>query len=178
MTIVITLPDFVPDEARRIEALLQRGDVDLVHIRKPQATEREVAQLIEQIQPVWYDRLVVHDHHALALRYGLHGIHLNGRHPVPPPAWHGALSISCHSLDELARCRQQPFAYMSLSPIFDSISKQGYHSAFTASDIAAARAEGIIDQRVLALGGVTFARLPEVLRMGFGGGMILGDAWK
>ena len=39
-------------------------------------------------------------------------------------------------------------------------------------------AEGIIDNKVLALGGVTFDKVEEVLNLGFGGAMILGDAWK
>jgi len=30
----------------------------------------------------------------------------------------------------------------------------------------------------MALGGVTFDKINDVLKMGFGGGMILGDAWK
>ena len=30
----------------------------------------------------------------------------------------------------------------------------------------------------MALGGVTFGKLDDVLRMGFGGAMILGDAGK
>ena len=37
---------------------------------------------------------------------------------------------------------------------------------------------GIIDSRVMALGGVTFERIEQVRKMGFGGAMILGDAWK
>jgi thiamine-phosphate pyrophosphorylase len=121
---------------------------------------------------------VVHDHHKLAPAYGLRGIHLNSRHPEPPADWTGALSISCHSLAELAERKRQPFAYLSLSPIFDSISKQGYRAAFTAEELAQAREEGIIDRRVMALGGVTFNRLNLVQQMGFGGAMILGDAWK
>jgi thiamine-phosphate pyrophosphorylase len=67
---------------------------------------------------------------------------------------------------------------MSLSPIFDSISKPGYNSAFTAEQIAEARRQGLIDERVMALGGVTFDKIDDVLKMGFGGAMILGDAWK
>ena len=31
---------------------------------------------------------------------------------------------------------------------------------------------------VMALGGVTFDKLDAVRQMGFGGGMILGDAWR
>jgi thiamine-phosphate pyrophosphorylase len=67
---------------------------------------------------------------------------------------------------------------MSLSPIFDSISKQGYHAAFTCKQIEEARLQGLIDERVMALGGVTFSKIEEVKQMGFGGAMILGDAWK
>ena len=67
---------------------------------------------------------------------------------------------------------------MSLSPIFDSISKRGYRSAFSADDIAAAHKVGLIDERVMALGGITFDKITEIKEMGFGGAMILGDAWK
>jgi thiamine-phosphate pyrophosphorylase len=88
------------------------------------------------------------------------------------------VSISCHTFQELAEVRKQSYAYMSLSPIFDSISKQGYRSAFTREQIAEARRQGLIDQRIMALGGVTFNKINEITAMGFGGAMILGDAWK
>jgi hydroxymethylpyrimidine kinase/phosphomethylpyrimidine kinase len=68
--------------------------------------------------------------------------------------------------------------YVTLSPIFDSISKAGYRSAFTREEIAEAARKGIIDEKVMALGGVTFNKMKEVTAMGFGGGMILGDAWN
>ena len=45
-------------------------------------------------------------------------------------------------------------------------------------EIEKAHRDGIIDNKVMALGGVTFSRLEEVANMGFGGAMILGDAWK
>ena len=178
MIIVITRPDFFVGEAEHITALLTSGKADLVHIRKPMANPHEVEQLLCQLPAVLYPRLVVHDCFDLAVRYGLRGVHLNSRHPHPPAGWQGHVSISCHSLDELAKCRKQPFRYISLSPIFDSISKQGYHSAFTREQIAEARRQGLIDQRVMALGGVTFNRINEISEMGFGGAMILGDAWK
>ena len=198
MVIVITKPDFFEGEAEQIVQLLDSGKADLVHIRKPQqpssladsARGLELAELAElaglerlerliQALPARvYGRLVLHDGHQLAIKYGLRGVHLNSRHPQPPEGFKGAVSISCHSLKELAECRKQPYAYMSLSPIFDSISKRGYRSAFSADDIAAARSQGLIDERVMALGGITFDRISEVTKMGFGGAMILGDAWK
>lgn len=194
MIIVITRPDFFEGEAAQIVQLLDSGQADLIHIRKPgivsladSAKGLDIADLgrqekleclIQTLPARLYGRLVLHDCHQLAVKYGLRGVHLNRRNPQPPTGWGGSVSISCHSLQELASCRHQPFDYMSLSPIFDSISKPGYHSAFSKEQIAAARKLGLIDQRVMALGGVTFDKVEEVEQMGFGGAMILGDAWK
>ena len=81
MIIVITRPDFFAGEAERIVQLLTSGRADLVHIRKPQASQSQVEQLLLSIPTVLYPRLVLHDHHHLAIRYGLHGVHLNSREP-------------------------------------------------------------------------------------------------
>ena len=176
MTIVITLPHFFHGEATLIAQMLQ-GQVALVHIRKPQASAEEVERLIKEI-PTWCrKRLVLHDHHPLAQKYHLYGIHLNSRNPLPPKGWTGSVSRSCHSLAEVEEWKET-CNYVSLSPIYDSISKQGYHAAFTKDELCEAHRRGIIDERVMALGGVTFGKIDEVMAMGFGGGMILGDAWK
>lgn len=178
MIVVITQPTFVAGEAEAIVRLFDQRGIDRLHIRKPQAAEADVEALVRAIPSRLYDRLSVHDHFAVARRLGLSGIHLTGRHPEAPADWQGLVSTSCHTLDELRQRRGEAFDYLTLSPIFDSISKQGYRSAFTPHELAVARRQGLIDQRVLALGGVTFARLDEVRAMGFGGGMILGDAWR
>ena len=176
MTIVITLPHFFHGEAALIAQMLQ-GQVALVHIRKPQASAEEVERLIQEI-PTWCrNHLVLHDHHELALKYHLYGVHLNSRNPLPPEGWTGSVSRSCHSLAEVEEWKSKCH-YVSLSPIYDSISKQGYHAAFTKQQLREAHRRGIIDERVMALGGVTFGKIDEVMAMGFGGGMILGDAWK
>lgn len=175
MVIVITLPDFIDGEGEKIVRLLQR--VELIHIRKPNASKAEVEHLINDIPSDYHSRLVLHDHHQLASKYHLYGVHLNGRNPIPPDNWKGSVSRSCHSLDEVMEWKQK-CNYVSLSPIYNSISKAGYMSAFTKEDIIAAKKDGIIDAQVMALGGVTFEKLDEVREMGFGGAMILGDAWK
>lgn len=175
MLIVITLPDIHKGEAAECVRLLQSG-VDLIHLRKPNASIQEMERIILDIPEKWRHRIVVHDHFELAVKYHLHGVHLNNRHPQPPVGWKGSVSRSCHSIAEVAAWKPS-CDYVSLSPIFDSISKQGYHSAFTTEDILRAHEAGIIDRKVLALGGVTFNKMDDVLRMGFGGGMILGDAW-
>lgn len=179
MIIVITLPTFIDNEADAIVAQFEQRGIDYLHLRKPQASEEEVESLLRQIPARYYPLITIHDFQSLAVKYGLGGIHLTGRHPeVEVEGWEGRVSTSCHSVEELARRKGEGFTYLSLSPIFDSISKQGYNAAFTQQQLEEARRQNIIDQKVLALGGVTFDRLPEVLSMGFGGAMILGDAWK
>ena len=67
---------------------------------------------------------------------------------------------------------------MFLSPIYDSISKEGYGAAFSRIDLKQAADEGIIDSKVLALGGVSLEHIPEVRSMGFGGAAVLGALWQ
>ncbi|MBO4592669.1 MAG: thiamine phosphate synthase [Bacteroidaceae bacterium] len=156
--ILITRPDFFSAEAETINALFRRG-LPLLHLRKPQATSEEVDALISQIDREFRDRIVRHNH-------DLH---------------------SCHTLEEVMikkqKCTQSDLAkaqcsYVFLSPIFDSISKQGYHAAFTKEQLLKAHQDGIIDDKVIALGGITPDNARKAMEMGFGGVAILGDVWQ
>ena len=173
--IVITSPEIIPGEVSLINTLME-GGVWRLHIRKPQASLEEVRQLIEGIDRRWYPQLSLHDHHALAMEYGC-GIHLNVRHPLAPECWQGTVSASCHSIEEVEE-RKKTCDYVFLSPIFNSISKQGYAAAFTKEELADASRRGVIDESVIALGGVTPKHLGELARIGFGGGAFLGHVWN
>lgn len=174
--IVITRPEFSADEADKINLLFESG-LQYLHLRKPGAAEVEAEQLLHQIKPCFWDRIVVTDFFGLALRYPLKGIHLNGRNSIIPDGFTGSISRSCHSFEEVEQYKSQ-CNYLFLSPIFDSISKQGYGAHFTTEQLQLARAAGIIDDKVVALGGISATRLPEVRRMGFGGAAMLGDVWQ
>ena len=174
--IVITQPSFISDEGMLINTLFENG-IDRVHIRKPGASGEEHRRLIEKIDGRWHDRWSLHDCHDVAVEYGC-GVHLNGRNPYPPQIEGGVvLSASCHSLAEVVE-RKKVCDYVFLSPIFDSISKQGYCSAFTEDDIKKATQSGIVDSRVMALGGVSLGNLNRVKAMGFGGAALLGEVWR
>ena len=175
--IVVTWPSEVSDEGERIADFLLNGGVDFVHVRKPGWGRERTEGLILSVPGELRGRLVLHDHFDLAVRYGLGGVHLNVRNACVPVGWRGRVSRSCHSLAEVMGCKGD-CDYVSLSPVFDSISKRGYRAAFSRSEIEAARAEGIIDGRVYALGGVRFEDIDMVKDMGFGGALILGDAWR
>lgn len=174
--IVITSPGFLQGEADFIDRLFNHG-LDRLHLRKPGAGIGECRRLLDGISREWLPRIVVHDNFGLCREYGLGGVHLNGRNPMAPPNHEGSVSRSCHSLEEISRYKGE-CDYLTLSPIFNSISKQGYMAAFEPGQLAAARDSGLIDSRMMALGGVTLENIPRVRELGFGGVAILGDVWQ
>lgn len=173
--IVITTPNSIKGEEFVIPHLLQLG-VDLVHIRKPSATREQLALLLDSLPKWCYDRLVVHDCLELANEYHLRGIHLNRRNHVIPDNFKGSVSMSCHSLEEV-EIKKDMADYVFLSPIFNSISKSGYNSAFSKEELHNAMKQGTIDNKVIALGGVSSANIDTVKDLGFGGAALLGDIW-
>lgn len=174
--IVITSPGFLQGEADFIDRLFGHG-LDRLHLRKPGVDIGECRRLLDGISREWLPQIVVHDNFGLCREYGLGGVHLNGRNPMAPPNHEGSVSRSCHSLEEISRYKGE-CDYLTLSPIFNSISKQGYMAAFGPGQLAAARDSGLIDRRVIALGGVTLENIPRVKELGFGGVAILGDVWQ
>lgn len=176
MYIVITLPHFFEGEADAITLLFQSG-LQRLHLRKPDSSIDECRQLLRDIPAVYHPRIVLHDHHQLVTEYTIGGVHLNGRNPQPPTGWQGNISRSCHSLQEVAEWKPR-CTYVTLSPIFNSISKQGYNAAFTHEQLTEAHAHGIIDHKVIALGGICADNANQAMQYGFGGVMVLGDAWE
>lgn len=174
--IVITRPDFYAGESEQIRALIENG-LEYLHLRKPNATPAEMEMLLNQLPTACLGRIVLHDCFELTSRYPLRGIHLSSRHSEPPTGFCGGLSCSCHTLQEISE-RKQHFHYLFLSPIFDSISKKGYSSAFPTNVLEEAHRRHIIDQRVVALGGITLDKIATVRKLGFGGVALLGDIWQ
>lgn len=154
--IAITPEQPVADEGCKIEALLRAGWYR-VHLRHPDASRVEMRDIIESVSQRYHDRLVLHGHFDLTCDFNLGGLHLNHRCPTAPALYSGPLSRSCHSIDEIAGA--DSMSYVTLSPIFDSISKSGYQAAFTPDTL---RSLDKCDIPVIVLGGISpehFSRL-------------------
>ncbi|MBO8447196.1 MAG: thiamine phosphate synthase, partial [Bacteroidetes bacterium] len=173
--IAITAEKFIDNEAETINALFEAG-LERLHLRKPHASANECERLILSIGSKWYGRISLHDHFELAKKYGIGGLHLNSRNPQPPTGFAGILSRSCHSMEEAAR-EKHKYDYVFLSPIFDSISKNGYTAAFHRGALQAAARNGCIGGNVIALGGITPERIEEAAACNFGGAAVLGYLW-
>ena len=126
LKIAITPEEISYDEARRVMTILDNG-WDMVHLRHPGATIRDVRHIIERIPQRLHRKLRLHGHFSLVNEFNLGGLHLNSRCPNPPANYSGPLSRSCHTPDEVATSANTGrYDYVTLCPVFDSLSKAGY----------------------------------------------------
>ena len=172
--IVITTPTCFEGEAACINTLFAHGLMRL-HLRKPKASEDAIETLLKQIDTEYHARIVLHDAFDLINRYAVGGLHLNSRNRLPLKQFKGSISRSCHSLEELERYKT--YDYLLLSPIYNSISKEGYGSTFSPTELKQAEKAGIITPRIIALGGIDAAAIKELQPSAFGGVAVLGALW-
>lgn len=167
--IAITPAEPTLEEGRKIEALLL-GGWHRVHLRHPDASREDMRRIIESIDQKYHRRLVLHGHFDLLNDFNLGGLHLNGRCPSAPSLYRGALSRSCHSIAEAIEAKEME--YVTLSPIFDSISKQGYKAAFSPSDLYRL-SEATVP--IIALGGISADNIAGIRKYNFSGYAMLGS---
>ena len=172
LQIAITQPFAVDGEDAIIRHLLANG-FDVVHLRKPNANIDYCMQLLKQLTPLERAHIVIHDYYTLYHKYTLRGVHLNSNISAYPSNYQGTRTRSCHSFEEVVKYKNE-CDYLFLSPIFDSISKHDYHSKFSHNELLRASNEGIIDHKVIALGGVTHDKIEYLESLNFGGVAMLG----
>ena len=175
--IVVSSEHFPNKEEKAFDRLFSEG-LGILHLRKPGAEKAQIEKILRQIDAKYHPRIVLHDHFSLTDKYDLKGIHLNQRNPFFSDVGKKlSRSRSCHTLTEIEQYKPES-DYLFLSPIFDSISKTGYTSNFSEKDLSEAAKKGIIDSKVIALGGITLSNIDRLKRYGFGGIAILGAIWN
>jgi thiamine-phosphate pyrophosphorylase len=181
--IVISPPDEFLDEPCVATRILQQSQV-LFHLRKPGYSREKLVAYLDRIPGGLHNRIVVHGHPDLVDRFALKGVHFTESQrrqdwrAIPAirrqrPAC--SISSSFHRIGDIM---QDAFAfdYIFLSPVFDSISKQGYTAAF--DDGALKRFLSGTGHKIVALGGVDGRRIAAVAAMGFWGAAVLGAVWS
>lgn len=124
------------------------GEWDLFHLRKPNYSSNELMELWNKLDDDVKKKTVLHQD----------------------------FKGSCHSFEEVEALDGQ-LPYCFLSPIFDSISKRGYHAKFDKNELKAFfKKKRTI--KVIGLGGITAENYTELLDLGFDGGAFLGSIWE
>ena len=181
--IIISPPDGRRDEPEVVGRVLQQTSA-VFHLRKPGQTDRQLADYLKQVPANLHRRIMVHGHPRLLAQFDLNGIHFTEsarignlsrirqiRHDHPDCC----LSSAFHRIADIPES-DGLFDYILLSPIFDSISKPGYRSAFDHSDLK--RFLSRTELTVIALGGLDAQRAVTAASLGFKGIAVLGAVWQ
>lgn len=165
-------------EQERIINFIKSGYVEYFHIRKPSFSLQEIREYLAVFPNEVRQKLSLHDFHSLAFEMGIGGIHINKRNPILKEEYKKKrISVSCHSIEQVKEWKEKS-NYVFLSPIFDSISKEGYKSAFSFNELKKYFNDKILDNKVVALGGVTKDNIKELENIGFSSCALLSDLWQ
>ncbi len=177
---VITTSEFFEKENEIIIQLFENG-LQRLHLRKPDADLAAIEILLQQIPTSFHSKIILHQHPQMLDEYGVGGFHINRHHfenrkkiqqKIKPAQ---SFSISTHAFDEIKN--DTIFDYYFISPIFDSISKHGYHAAFDKQEIELGLKENS-GKKIFALGGVNAVNIAALKKMGFSGAAVLGVIWE
>jgi thiamine-phosphate pyrophosphorylase len=76
---VISPSKNVDDEPMIVVKMFESG-LPVFHLRKPKFSTQQMREYLNEIPVHFHNRIVIHSHHKLALKYNLRGIHLTGTH--------------------------------------------------------------------------------------------------
>ena len=158
-----------------VVAAALNGGMRAVQLREKDLDTHELYRLAERLLAVTRARdaaLLINDRVDVALALDADGVHLT-RKSLPP---HEArqllgprklLGISCHSLDEVREAAEAPVDFLVFGPIHATPSKARYGAPLGLERLREARAATRLP--LFAIGGITLARVSEVLAAGADG---------
>jgi thiamine-phosphate pyrophosphorylase len=169
----------VENEAQIINNLFANG-LEHLHLRKPEISKDELADLLRQIEPAYCERIALHQFHDLAEEFGIRRLHFTtahrkrvGQNELLKYREAGyTLSTSVHSWTEIKELEN--FNASFYSPVFDSLSKPGYAGTLT-NDF---KLEDDYKDRLIALGGISIENIMQTKIMGFRAAAVLGAVWN
>ncbi|SCA85102.1 transcriptional regulator TenI [Bacillus glycinifermentans] len=142
-----------------------KDTADFIHIRERSKTVCEISELIERLLAAGVDKrkLIINDRVDVALFHNIHRVQLPShgfsvkcvRHRFP----HLKIGKSVHSAEEAVQAAKEGADYVLFGHIFETDSKKGLTGRGTESLWNVKQA---VDIPVIAIGGITEKRLPEV----------------
>jgi thiamine-phosphate pyrophosphorylase len=165
---VITPPKDKQDEPNIVSKMFEAG-LTTLHLRKPRYSTEQMCDYINEIPAHFHNRIVIHSHHKLALRFNLKGIHLTHTHLSKKwKYWFirqrlklkfGEISKSrsYSRLQQVYNKEDYQFNYYLLGTVFNSLTG-GFYSGFYEEGVTAAIKNS--KKKLVARGGTT----PDVVK--------------
>lgn len=176
-----TWPDFLEEEANLINQFFALG-LPYLHLRKPKSSLKDCQRLLKKINSINHSKIILHQHWELADQFAIGGMHwTESRRAVETTnnfvqqvarQQEAGYQVGCaiHQPEQLSQLPPS-LDYVTVSPIFESISKPNHKATHTWED------KGEHPFLLVALGGVSLAKLAAVQVRGFRSVALLGAVW-
>lgn len=162
------------------------GGARFLQIRAKRSASGAFLQMCEQV--VASSRragatVIVNDRADIATLSHADGVHLGQDDLDPADARRilggfATIGLSTHSLDQARAAARAPINYIAVGPVFGTSTKAtGYHAVGTAlvSDVREMLDKEGMDLPIVAIGGITLERAPDVIRAGAASVAIISD---
>lgn len=173
--ILLSPETFSVNEIPQLCAMMRNG-LRIFHLRKPEATKKQLRSYLQQIPAGYRKRIVLHQHFSLCGEFTLKGIHLNEKEKKQYAKYarrYKIISASFHEINALEE-NHNKYEYVFLSPVFDSISKKNY---IANKSLLKDAGNYPGKQKIIALGGINKSNLKKAKEAGFSGVAFLGAVW-
>ncbi|KUG12546.1 thiamine phosphate synthase [Elizabethkingia sp. HvH-WGS333] len=178
MIIVFSPEQEAEKEAYWINELFANG-LSYFHIRKYWLSDVAMRDYISQVDEDYRHQLVLHSHYNLAEEFGVVRLHFREESRLNKEYvnFQGKyiLSTSTHSIEEFNTLGNE-WTYAFLSPVFPSISKQGYGAEHNI--LADLKRRTNKNVQLIGLGGIEENNIDIVLKSGANGIAMLGNIWQ
>lgn len=184
--VVITDNKRSESEIPSIIQMFEAG-LDTLHLRKNRMSTKELDAFIAEIPKHFHNRIIIHSHHRLALKYNLKGIHFTSTHLKRRfQFWfnskliylrrpHLIKTVSYKRIADLySEERIQP-DYCFLGTIFHNLTGELYSGFYKETLEAAIKKSG---KKIIARGGVNEKSVELAHQLGFYGIALYGHLWK
>jgi thiamine-phosphate pyrophosphorylase len=184
--VVITQSQKSDNEIANIIQMFEAG-LDTLHVRKNRFSTKELDAYIKEIPAHFHNRIIIHSHHKLALKYDLKGFHFTSTHLKHKfKLWwntrmiylrkpHLVKSISHKRITELYEQQKVKTDYCFLGTMFHNVSGELYSGFYPETIKAAIDKSG---RKIIARGGVSEKSVELAHQLGFYGIALYGHLWK
>jgi thiamine-phosphate pyrophosphorylase len=175
--VVITPSKDIPDEPSLVTKMFESG-LKTLHLRKPKHSTNQMAEYLKEIPVPFHNRIVIHSHHNLALKFTLKGIHLSRNHlstnwrywltrtRLKLKFGQTSKSRSYSRLQQVYNTEDQNFDYYLIGTMFNNMTGELYSGFYEEGIVAANKNSGKI---LVARGGTTPGVIARAANLGFKG---------
>lgn len=187
MKVVLITPSGKSDN--ELASIIQMFEAGLgtLHVRKNRFSTKELDEYLDQIPKHFHNRIIIHSHHKLALKYDLKGIHFTSTHLKKTfRLWLNTKFIylrkprliktmSFRRATDLYLPQSVKTNYCFLGTMFHNVSGELYSGFYPEVVEATIQKSGM---KIVARGGISDKSVELAHKLGFYGVALYGHIWK